>query len=158
MEILIASGADVDAKFTLTDPEDKKAKVLTALIWSAYVGKTEAMELLITNGADVNAKVEAKGEDRGVTALLIAALLGNTRIVKKLIASRWVDLNAKEGAGRTALIRAAGRGHTDTVKALLEAAADLNVKDKEGKTALMYAKNKSHTEIVQLLKGAGAKE
>ena len=70
-----------------------------------------------------------------------------------------ITAEALDASGqRDSLIRAAGRGHIDTVKALLEAGADLNAKDKEGKTALMYAKEKNHTEIVHLLKKAGAKE
>jgi len=36
----------------------------------------ETVELLIANGADVNAKLVVEGEDKGVTALLTAALKG----------------------------------------------------------------------------------
>lgn len=53
---------------------------------------------------------------------------------------------------------AAWAGHTNTVKALLNAGAEVDAKDDKGKTTLMRATEKGHAEIVQLLKQAGAKE
>jgi len=48
-------------------------------------------------------------------------------------------VNAKDKDGWTALIGAAAKGHTDTVKALIDAGADVNAKDKYGETAPMNA-------------------
>ena len=58
-ELLIAAGADVDAK-------DENG--YTPLFNAAYWGRKEIVELLIANGADVNAKIEA-GEFKGKTPL-----------------------------------------------------------------------------------------
>ncbi len=61
-----------------------------------------------------------------------------------------------QGAGVTAkdaaLIEAARRGDTDSVKALIAAGTDVNAKDKDGKTALMAASN---ADCVKALIAAG---
>ncbi len=53
---------------------------------------------------------------------------------------------------------AAYRGHTETVKGLIEADADVNAKDNNGMTALMPAAQAGHTAIVEILKRAGARQ
>lgn len=67
------------------------------------------------------------------------------------------EVNSKDTTGNTALIWEAWYGHTETVKALIDAKADVNAKDKKGYTALEYAAEKGYTETVSLLKTAGAK-
>ena len=60
-------------------------------------------------------------------------------------------------AGRTALHLAAGGGHVDCVRTLLEAGAALNLADnKGGQTALSLAAGGGHLDIVTLLLGRGA--
>ena len=53
--------------------------------------------------------------------------------------------------GDTALIVAAGKGHTDIVELLVGAGADVNKADKIGLTALMYAVQDGHADIMKLL-------
>ncbi len=53
---------------------------------------------------------------------------------------------------------AAGGGHAETVKFLIEAEADINVQNNYGYTALYWADWWGHTEIVEILKNAGAVE
>jgi ankyrin repeat protein len=60
--------------------------------------------------------------------------------------------------GVTALMLAAGDGHTSVVKTLIGSGSDINAKDEVGVTALTRAAVEGHTAIVQLLKQAGAKE
>lgn len=54
------------------------------------------------------------------------------------------------------LIKAAGRGDVQRVKALIDASADVNAKDKKGRTALMEAAFSGHADIVTLLLDKGA--
>ena len=49
-------------------------------------------------------------------------------------------------------MRAAWNGHTDTVKALLEAGADVGLRDKSGRTALDYASDLGYQDIILLLR------
>ena len=51
-----------------------------------------------------------------------------------------------------ALIKAAKKGQSYTVRALLEVGVDVNAENRRGWTALMMATWKGHTEIANLLK------
>ncbi len=53
---------------------------------------------------------------------------------------------------RTALMRAADNGHTETAKLLLNNKADVNAKDNENRTALMWAAWRGNTKTVKLLR------
>ena len=72
----------------------------------------------------------------------------------------FIPLTACSGDLNADLLKAAYEGHTETVKALLEAGADVNAKIVEGEfkgaTALFWAAGKGHTEIVQVLIAKGA--
>ena len=54
------------------------------------------------------------------------------------------------------LILAAGRGHIEIVKLLLENGADVNSRTKDGDTALIVASKAGHTNVVKLLLERGA--
>jgi ankyrin repeat protein len=78
--------------------------------------------------------------------------------VEKLL-EQGANVNAKDRDGETALMWAARRGHSETVKALINAGADVNVKGgRYSKTALMWAEAWDHSEIAEILKQAGAEE
>ena len=47
---------------------------------------------------------------------------------------------------------AAGNGHEEVVKLLLEKGADINAENRDGKNALMFAAENRHKEIVELIK------
>ncbi len=64
------------------------------------------------------------------TGLLAAAAKGDTDKIKSLVRS-GVDLNARDGFGRTALMVAAHLNHLGAAKALIKASADLNALDSE---------------------------
>ena len=48
----------------------------------------------------------------------------------------YYDIDARDALGRTALMRAALRGHNHIVESLVEAGADPTIRDKEGRTAI----------------------
>jgi ankyrin repeat protein len=85
----------------------------------------------LERGANVDTR-----DERGATALMIAALHGHPATVAALL-DRGADPNAKNEAGATPLIW--GVQHLDTVRALVDHGADVNARTRFGQTALMIA-------------------
>src|SRR5262245_29376585 len=81
---------------------------------------------------------DAEEYTHGHTALMRAALDGNTETVKELL-DQGADINQRDENGRTALMFAAMNTHYETMKVLLEYGADVNAKSNKGGTALMAA-------------------
>jgi ankyrin repeat protein len=106
----------------------------------------------MTTRAELSA---AEAYEHGHTALMRAALDGNTETVKELI-HQGVDINQRDENGRTALMFAAINSHYETTKVLLEAGADVQVKSNMGGTALMGAALAGDLNAVQALLDKGA--
>ena len=88
--------------------------------------------------------------------LLLAAVgQGQERAVTNLL-GQGADANAKNPAGRPALVLAAYNGNVRTLKALLAAGADVNAVDAAGNSALMEAAAFGHLAIVSDLVLSGA--
>ncbi len=82
---------------------------------------------------------------------LTYAELGGTRIVE-LYLRGGMDPDVTDPMGRTALMKAAGNGHLETVQTLLTAGADPHLKDAfTNQTAISLARQHGHAEIVRLL-------
>jgi ankyrin repeat protein len=95
-ELLIANGADINAKSALgTTPLHDKA----------VPGLIDVMELLISKGADVNAK-----DNNGITPLHIAADLENVETVELLI-KNGAMIDVKDSDGYTPLRIATKKNH-----------------------------------------------
>ncbi len=92
--------------------------------------------------------------ERGDTALIRAAWMGNEEVVKYLIDQK-ANLNIQNEDGYTALIQATYSGLTNIVKMLIDAGADVNLQTKTGTNALILASIKDHTEIMKMLIQAG---
>ena len=86
------------------------------------------------------------------------AVKNNNLELFRLGTERGVDVNAKDGYGKTALHIAAQIGRSLMVYDLVKHGADVNAKDKYEKTALDYAVEGGHRTMVQWLKKQGAKE
>ncbi|MBF0628557.1 MAG: sigma-70 family RNA polymerase sigma factor [Magnetococcales bacterium] len=65
---------------------------------------------------------------------------------------RGADVNATDGKGKTPLILAAEKGHTEVCRVLLEAGADPAFRDDDGNDALSAAVQKGHSEVESILK------
>ena len=64
---------------------------------------------------------------------------------------RGADINGTDDRGRTPLILAASRGHTELCRLLIEAGADVGAADADGLNALQIATNKGSTELITIL-------
>ncbi|KAF2688457.1 hypothetical protein K458DRAFT_428036 [Lentithecium fluviatile CBS 122367] len=90
------------------------------------------------------------------SVLSYLAELGNEAIVKLLLGTGKVDVDAKDKDGQTPLWRAAGNGHEAIVKLLLDTGkVDVDAKDKWGQTPLWRAAGNGHEAIVKLLLDTG---
>jgi hypothetical protein len=80
---------------------------------------------------------------------------GDIAAVRQLIADGR-DVDARDGHGQTALMRAAHLGHLEIVETLVRAGADLDVTAKYRLSALMLAIVAGHTAVARVLARAGA--
>lgn len=162
--IKAAQGGHKDAVRVLleakSDPNIRGFAGKTALYWAVERGYGDVVGLLLERHADPNVK-----SDAGLTPLIEAAKNGRLDIVKPLIAHN-AAVDAREGddilpgtldtsgaAAMTALMFAAVGGHSDVVRALLDAGADVSIRNNNGQTALEEAEKSGHGDIVSLLRG-----
>ena len=106
----------------------------------------------MTTRAELSA---AEADEHGDTALMRAALDGDTERVKDLI-HQGADINQRDDNGRTALMFAVINMHYETMKVLLEYGADVQAMSDEGGTALMGAAIVGDLRMVQALLDKGA--
>jgi ankyrin repeat protein len=167
LELLLAYGADVGQR-GIND--------YTPLHMAAEKGNLRAVEALLARGADPNEITriddmttpleEAQRADQHATADRLQPLTsrpdwerasksGDLTVLKRMIAAGH-DVNATDGYGQTALMRAAHAGQPDTVAWLIEHGADLNHTSKFRLSALMLAIVGGHPQIARALVKAGA--
>jgi general secretion pathway protein A len=121
------------------------------LIEAASQGDIEKGERLLREGGIIPDMVD----DRGWTALMMAALRGHHSMVQ-LMLTYGADVNMRNSTGGTALMMAAIQGRNDILQLLLDNGAQVNIQDAKGWTALMYAARNGHTPTVQILLSSGA--
>ena len=104
-------------------------------VWkAARTGDLDSIERYLASGG----MVDAVDPEQGGTALLWAAVTGQTEVIELLI-HRGADVNALFGDGGTALHAAAFLGHEDAVNAFLSNGAKVNARNKRGDTPLDVA-------------------
>lgn len=146
-----ASYSPEDAKQSLRDNYDVREANLDAMMRAATEGNVDVIRLLLVAG------VEPDPPGPGMTPLILAATMGQVEAGKVLLAA-GAKVDAKDEAGATALLRAAGRCEaTELVEALLKAKANPNGSPDGGITPLGMANAVKCTENAAAIKRAGGK-
>ena len=140
-KVLIAAGADVNAKDNLED---------SPFLYAGAEGRLEVLKMTVAAGADL-----ASVNRYGGTALIPAAHHGHVEVVRYLLTTE-VDVDHVNYLGWTALLEAVilgdgGRTYQRIVALLLNGGADPTISDKQGIIALEHAKAGKMDEIVRLL-------
>ncbi|KAF7167251.1 hypothetical protein CNMCM5623_000613 [Aspergillus felis] len=94
---------------------------------------------------------------RGDTPLWMAAAGQHDLIVKDLLATKAVDVDAISMAGDSPLIEAVQRYNVTILRLLLAAGANPNLAGKNGKTAYALAKEGSYLRMMAIMREYGAK-
>ena len=147
---LLAAGADVNAF------NSYRGRILNrAIVRVPHSLSLETIKALIKAGADVNA-----ADASGLTPLMLAASQNQFELLNLLLsAGAKRSVNAKDAAGRSAFILAAG-GYKDStlpiVKVLLANGANALAADDAGETPLMHAAKGASNETIQILLKLGA--
>ncbi len=93
--------------------------------------------------------------DRGETALILAAMLGDMEALRLLVES-GANVNAMSTINTTALMAAAQNGDLEALRYLLSKGADPDARKKDETTILMIAAMFGQTACVEALLAAGA--
>jgi uncharacterized protein len=91
----------------------------------------------------------------GVTPLMAAAYYDDLPVLRALL-ERKVSLTATDRVKKTAMVYAAGSGHSSAVAALLDAGVPVDERYDADLTALMWAAGNGSEETVRLLLSRGA--
>lgn len=119
---------------------------MTALICAASNGHVNIVNFLLTvPGININIR-----DNDSTDALTAAVEEGDENIFRALLP--FVDINAQNRWGATALIHATFSGQINMVKLILQIpGVNINIQTNEGNTALIFAINKNKMEIAKLL-------
>lgn len=145
-KLLIAAGADVNAKDDLSD---------SPFLYAAAEGRLEILRLTLPAGADLTSLNRFGG-----TGLIPAAHHGYVDNVRELVKTH-ISVDHINNLGWTALLEAiilgdGGPAHTEIVRLLVEAGADVNLADGQGVRPLAHAEARNQAQISGILRNAGA--
>ncbi|KAF5487496.1 putative ankyrin repeat protein [Colletotrichum siamense] len=140
--VLIEAGANVDI------PD---ASGTTPLLWAAYKGWLDIAKNLweVAN--------KRQRDNNGRTALHLAALSGQTPMVRWLVVDQGAEKEARDLDMRRPLHWAARNGHEEVAALLIEQKADKEAKDSYGSRPLHCAAARGHEQLIALLIDEGAK-
>ena len=138
----IQNGAQVDAQNRIG---------CTGLHYAAELSNVEIAQYLLAQKASVKIV-----DERGRTALYLAAREGSLAIVKMLVEGHHADINAKNNHGEAALHVAARNGFTDVIAFLIECGAPINDINVYDYSPLMLAALEDRKETTSYLIKKGA--
>ena len=139
--------ANTEQSATRPNMETLKARYFDA----AREGDSAMLGAFYQAGLDVNV-----ADEKGYTALILAAYHGHTGTVNFLISKANANPCQEDNRGNTALMGAIFKGHVSVAKQLVFADCDIDEENEQGQTALMFASLFDRQEIINTLIDKGA--
>ncbi len=163
-------------------PNQRDARGFSALHLAAHLGREKTIRQLLFFGADINSRTADGQSALGIALaagqhdlsawlewrswqppgrkllpldLPAAAMTGDVQAVTRLV-ELGLPINAVDVQACTALLRAAGGGHENIVRYLLDSGADHRMAARTGATALSAAISMRHAHVVDVLLRRGA--
>ncbi len=124
--------------------------IIVACGWGSHdeakPDRFELVEVLIRNGADVN----VRGPSDGPTALYVAIMENQSRVIRLLL-DHGADVNCRGEYGITALMQACEIDHyiPGLIPDLIARGAEINAVDEDGWTPLIHAVGSHNTAAVR---------
>lgn len=94
-----------------SNPSSIDPELVDAFIIAAGCGEVEKVKKFISNGMPVNAT-----NQNNLTALYLAAIMGQIEVVEYLVSRPKIDPNIKDSSGKTALEVARDKGDSEIIK------------------------------------------
>ncbi|XP_071785110.1 ankyrin repeat domain-containing protein 27-like [Asterias amurensis] len=113
-------------------------------------GCDKCEELVATKRNDPRAVTALSRDDRGCTAMHVAAMYGHVDVISVLI-SNGGDVNATDYHGSTPLHIACSRGQQHATLLLLHEGAKVNIEDNDGNTALHLCSANGHEDCMKAM-------
>ena len=133
------------------DVNPREADGSTPLQWAVFRNDVAEVKRLLRAGANVKL-----ANNYGVTAMTLAAEVGNTEMLKVLLEA-GADPDSPNPEGMTALHAVARTGIVEAAQVLIKAGATVDTRENfGGQTPLMWASARRHPAMMQLLISAGA--
>ncbi|KUL89517.1 hypothetical protein ZTR_04434 [Talaromyces verruculosus] len=149
----------------LIDPDSRDNKNRSPLSYAAQYGTLEMVESFLARSSRVDADSLCSGGlsplswaiERKIHPLKSGDILSKDEdmqrsIVRAFLDTGRVNINTKDNAGRTPLIRAVFHQHYSIVALLLDFGCDIHIQDNGGKSALDWAHWNGNEKIIQLLR------
>ena len=152
---LARAGADGDAGLVrelVTEGASPNARGdggVTPLLWALGQNNVVGVRALLADGGD-----PTLSDHDGVNALSLATAANNPDLLKAMLDTSRVDVNARVDGDQTMLMLAAKYGLLPQIRLLLEAGANPNVADQLDGTALNYSAGHDDVSLVLLKAGA----
>ena len=144
VKLLLERGSDVNSPVIDSPP------IFHAATRSEHA--PELIQVLLDHGADL----EATASDTHLS-VLHWAVGNNTLHATDFLISKGADINRTCMTGKTPLLFAAEKGHTEMVRLLHAKGSDIHVHSRNGGTPLMWASSCGHADTVRFLLEKGAR-
>ncbi|XP_071097462.1 serine/threonine-protein phosphatase 6 regulatory ankyrin repeat subunit A-like [Haliotis cracherodii] len=130
----------------IADIESRGQYGRTAVMVAAAEGKKKAFDLLVSKGCNLSVV-----DDDGDNILHSACLSDNVQIVDYLISHDIADIESRGQYGRTAVMKAAAKGHQKVFDLLVSKGCNLSVVDNDGNNILHLSCSWGRVDIVRQL-------